>query len=127
MNSMLLLQDLIQKGESQPNLTVGILVAVVVIVLSIFLRLVFGGKKTPVSRNSVDELLALIILYPSFDICFGLYVNHWLMSLVQARVAKPTNAPATETSASQGDDGENEENKEDETSKAPRRRVKRDN
>jgi hypothetical protein len=47
------------------------------------------------------------------------------MSLVQARVEK-TNTPAAETSTNQ-DSGENEENKGEETSKAPRRRVKRDN
>lgn len=48
------------------------------------------------------------------------------MSLAQARVEK-TNTPAAETSTNQ-DSGENEENKEEEeTSKALRRRVKRDN
>ncbi|WJX47857.1 hypothetical protein P8452_34499 [Trifolium repens] len=83
------IHDLIEKGESQPNLTVGILVAVVVIVLTIFLRVVFGGKKKP------------------------------------ARVEK-TKTPAAETSTNQGS-AENEENKEEETSKGPRRRVKRDN
>ncbi|KAG4998907.1 hypothetical protein JHK87_019979 [Glycine soja] len=39
--------DVIEKGQEQPNLTVGIVVAVVVVILSIFLRLIFGGKKKP--------------------------------------------------------------------------------
>ena len=37
--------DLIEKAEKQPNLTIGILVAVVVVFVSIFFRLIFGGKK----------------------------------------------------------------------------------
>jgi len=37
--------DLIEKGEKQPNLTIGILVSVVVVIFTILLRLIFGGKK----------------------------------------------------------------------------------
>ncbi|OIW18231.1 hypothetical protein TanjilG_06315 [Lupinus angustifolius] len=40
--------DVIEKGEKQPNLTIGILVAIVVGFLSIFFRIIFGGKKKPV-------------------------------------------------------------------------------
>jgi hypothetical protein len=39
------LQDLIEKGEKQPNLTIGILVSVVVVIFSILLKVIFGGKK----------------------------------------------------------------------------------
>ncbi|XP_014505844.1 calnexin homolog isoform X2 [Vigna radiata var. radiata] len=39
--------DLIEKGEEQPNLTVGILVAILVVFVSIFFRILFGGKKKP--------------------------------------------------------------------------------
>ncbi|KAE9608619.1 hypothetical protein Lal_00020771 [Lupinus albus] len=39
--------DIIEKGEKQPNLTIGALVAVVVVFLTIFLRIIFGGKKKP--------------------------------------------------------------------------------
>ncbi|KAL2342840.1 hypothetical protein Fmac_004125 [Flemingia macrophylla] len=47
--------DVIEKLEKQPNLTVGILVAVVVIVVSIFLRIIFGGKKpTRVVKTNVE-------------------------------------------------------------------------
>lgn len=45
---MFLLQDLIEKAEKQPNLTIGIIVAIVVVVLTVLFRLVFGGKKRPV-------------------------------------------------------------------------------
>ncbi|OIW00225.1 hypothetical protein TanjilG_27476 [Lupinus angustifolius] len=39
--------DVIEKGEKQPNLTIGILVAVVVVLFSIFFRIIFGSKKKP--------------------------------------------------------------------------------
>ncbi|XP_019416743.1 PREDICTED: calnexin homolog [Lupinus angustifolius] len=39
--------DIIEKGEKQPNLTIGALVAVVVVFLTIFFRIIFGGKKKP--------------------------------------------------------------------------------
>jgi len=44
------LQEIIEKGEKQPNLTIGILASVVVVFVTIFFRLVFGGKK-PVSSE----------------------------------------------------------------------------
>ncbi|KAK6924593.1 Calreticulin/calnexin [Dillenia turbinata] len=37
--------DLIEKGEKQPNITISILVSTVLILLTVFFRLVFGGKK----------------------------------------------------------------------------------
>lgn len=37
--------DLLEKAEKQPNLTIGILVAILVIFLSVLLKLIFGGKK----------------------------------------------------------------------------------
>ncbi|KAF6170226.1 hypothetical protein GIB67_038759 [Kingdonia uniflora] len=39
------LQDVIEKGEKQPNITIGILVSVVVVILSIIYKIPFGGKK----------------------------------------------------------------------------------
>ncbi|XP_023519677.1 calnexin homolog [Cucurbita pepo subsp. pepo] len=38
--------DVIEKGEKQPNLTIGIIVSVLVVFFTILLRIVFGGKKT---------------------------------------------------------------------------------
>ena len=52
-NPLLSGQDLIEKGEKQPNLTIGILVSVVVVFLTIFFRLIFGGKKKPVSSETL--------------------------------------------------------------------------
>ena len=42
------MQDLIEKGEKQPNITIGILVSVVIVILTVLFRIVFGGKKQPV-------------------------------------------------------------------------------
>lgn len=42
------LQDLLEKAEKQANLTIGILASIVVVIISILLKLIFGGKK-PVS------------------------------------------------------------------------------
>ncbi|GLT66385.1 hypothetical protein SLA2020_387520 [Shorea laevis] len=37
--------DLIEKGETQPNLTIGVLGSVVVIIVTIVFKILFGGKK----------------------------------------------------------------------------------
>lgn len=37
--------DLIEKGETQPNLTIGIIVSILVITLTILFKILFGGKK----------------------------------------------------------------------------------
>lgn len=42
-------QDIIEMGEKQPNLTIGVLVSIVVVVLTIIFKVVFGGKKPAVS------------------------------------------------------------------------------
>lgn len=39
--------DLIEKGETQPNLTIGILVSIVVVIITVLFRILFGGKKQP--------------------------------------------------------------------------------
>ncbi|KAJ6845661.1 calnexin-like protein [Iris pallida] len=46
--------DVIEKGEKQPNLTVGILVSVVVVISTIIFRILFGGKK-PVAPVPATE------------------------------------------------------------------------
>ncbi|XP_048137199.1 calnexin homolog [Rhodamnia argentea] len=40
--------DLLEKAEKQPNITVGVLVSIVVIILSFFFKILFGGKKPAV-------------------------------------------------------------------------------
>ncbi|KAK7358731.1 hypothetical protein VNO77_00669 [Canavalia gladiata] len=47
--------ELIEKGEKQPNLTVGILVAIVAVFLTIFFRILFGGKKKPAKVEQTKE------------------------------------------------------------------------
>jgi hypothetical protein len=42
---MFFLQDLIEKGEKQPNITIGVIVSIVVVILTVFFRILFGGKK----------------------------------------------------------------------------------
>uniref|UniRef100_A0A1D1Z8L3 Calnexin 1 n=1 Tax=Anthurium amnicola TaxID=1678845 RepID=A0A1D1Z8L3_9ARAE len=44
--------DVIEKGEKQPNLTIGILVSVVVVLLTIVFKILFGGKKKPAAPAS---------------------------------------------------------------------------
>ncbi|KAF7840210.1 calnexin-like protein [Senna tora] len=39
------LQELIEKGEKQPNITIGILVSIVAVFVTIFFKILFGGKK----------------------------------------------------------------------------------
>ncbi|KAB1201697.1 hypothetical protein CJ030_MR7G000346 [Morella rubra] len=43
--------DLIEKGEKQPNLTIGVIVSVLVIILTFFFRILFGGKKPAVNAS----------------------------------------------------------------------------
>ncbi|MBA0757165.1 hypothetical protein Gotri_020277 [Gossypium trilobum] len=44
--------DLIEKAEKQPNITIGVIVSILVIILTVLFRLLFGGKKQPkVEKN----------------------------------------------------------------------------
>jgi len=45
---MFFLQDLIEKGEKQPNITICVIASIVVVILTVFFRILFGGKKTAV-------------------------------------------------------------------------------
>ncbi|KAG9150871.1 hypothetical protein Leryth_003008 [Lithospermum erythrorhizon] len=44
------IMDLIEKAETQPTLTIGVLVSLVVITITILIRLVCGGQKQPAPR-----------------------------------------------------------------------------
>ncbi|CAI0547985.1 unnamed protein product [Linum tenue] len=37
--------ELVEKAEKQPNLTIGVLVSIVVVFLTVFIKIIFGGKK----------------------------------------------------------------------------------
>ncbi|KAJ4847924.1 hypothetical protein Tsubulata_047151 [Turnera subulata] len=39
------IEDLIEKAEKQPNLTLGVLISIVVVIVSLLFRVLFGGKK----------------------------------------------------------------------------------
>ncbi|KAJ6800931.1 calnexin-like protein [Iris pallida] len=47
--------DLIEKGEKQPNLTIGILVSIAVVFSTIIFRILFGGKKHVAPAKPVPE------------------------------------------------------------------------
>jgi calnexin len=44
-------QDVIEKGEKQPNITIGILVSVVIVFVTVLFKILFGGKKPVVSYS----------------------------------------------------------------------------
>ncbi|KAF6152739.1 hypothetical protein GIB67_021399 [Kingdonia uniflora] len=46
--------DVIEKGEKQPNITIGVLVSVAVVILSIIYKILFGGKK-PIAKVVTEE------------------------------------------------------------------------
>ncbi|XP_061953086.1 calnexin homolog [Populus nigra] len=43
--------ELIEKAEKQPIITIGVLVSIVVVILTVFLKLIFGGKKAAVEKK----------------------------------------------------------------------------
>ncbi|ONK78186.1 uncharacterized protein A4U43_C02F15440 [Asparagus officinalis] len=48
-------QDLIEKGEKQATLTIGVLVSVAVVILTVFLRMLFAGKRPVASAKPTSE------------------------------------------------------------------------
>ncbi|KAJ0548210.1 putative calreticulin/calnexin, concanavalin A-like lectin/glucanase domain superfamily [Helianthus annuus] len=47
--------ELIEKAETQPNFTIGVIVSIIVVIFSILLKLLFGGKKAAPKVNVVPE------------------------------------------------------------------------
>ncbi|ONI29729.1 hypothetical protein PRUPE_1G211400 [Prunus persica] len=47
--------DLIEKGEKQPNITIGIIVSIVVVLLTVVFKILFGGKKPKVTVPETDR------------------------------------------------------------------------
>jgi calnexin len=45
------MQDVIEKGEKQPNLTIGVLVSIAVVIVTVLFKILFGGKKPAVSHS----------------------------------------------------------------------------
>ena len=54
---MLKIIDLIEQGEKKPNLTIGILLAVLLVILIAFYRVLFGSKKQPVQVVELNTQL----------------------------------------------------------------------
>ena len=48
--------DVIEKGEKQPNITIGILVSIVVVFVTVLFRILFGGKKPAAPVKPVAEV-----------------------------------------------------------------------
>ncbi|XP_054806912.1 calnexin homolog [Prosopis cineraria] len=46
--------EIIEKGEKQPNVTVGVLVAVVAVFLTVVFKILFGGKKKPAKAKKTS-------------------------------------------------------------------------
>ncbi|KAG6712283.1 hypothetical protein I3842_05G096200 [Carya illinoinensis] len=46
--------DLIEKGEKQPNMTIGVIVSVVIVILTVLFRILFGGKKPVVKASETN-------------------------------------------------------------------------
>lgn len=90
--------ELIEKAETQPNLTIGVIVSIIVVIFSIFVKILFGGKKaSPAAAAS-------------------------------APAPQRSDASAAESSNIEKSDGKEEENEnEEERAAAPRRRTRRDN
>jgi calnexin len=56
------MQDVIEKGEKQPNLTIGVLVSISVVIVTVLFKILFGGKKPAVShshKKTVDTALII--------------------------------------------------------------------
>nr|Q39994.1 RecName: Full=Calnexin homolog; Flags: Precursor [Helianthus tuberosus]CAA84491.1 calnexin [Helianthus tuberosus] len=47
--------ELIEKAETQPNITIGVIVSIIVVIFSILLKLLFGGKKAAPKVNVVPK------------------------------------------------------------------------
>lgn len=61
-----ILQDVIEKAEKKPNLTIGILISIMVVLFTLFIRILFGGKKPVVSLSA---------LYIQFLFSDHIYIN----------------------------------------------------
>jgi len=46
--------DIIEMGEKQPNITIGVIVSVAIVILTVFFRLLLGGKKPAVTVSETN-------------------------------------------------------------------------
>jgi hypothetical protein len=57
--SLFVSQELIEKGEKQPNITISIVASVVVVLVSVLFRTLFGGKKAAVCYSGSTSIALL--------------------------------------------------------------------
>nr|CAD1836693.1 unnamed protein product [Ananas comosus var. bracteatus] len=95
--------DVIEKGEKQPNLTIGILVSVVVVILTVLFRILFGGKKPAAPASSTSETKP-----------------------AAAVAAEAAEAAEADVPGSSGEKDEDEKEKEDASAPRPTRRSRRE-
>ncbi|KAI3825743.1 hypothetical protein L1987_07348 [Smallanthus sonchifolius] len=91
--------ELIEKAETQPNITIGVIVSIVVVIFSILLKLLFGGKKATKKANVAEE---------------------------KKEEGEASNAAEGDGNG-EGEGEEEEEEKNEDAAAAPRRRTRRDN
>lgn len=110
---MCVLQELIEKAEQQPNLTIGVLVAIVVVFFSLFLKLIFGGKK--VKTKFHKEFYAQWSFVDS--------EKNLINMVLQAAAPVEKKKPEVAESSKSGDEAE----KKEETAAPRKRQPRRDN
>ncbi|KVH99056.1 calnexin homolog [Cynara cardunculus var. scolymus] len=94
--------ELIEKAETQPNITIGVIISIVVVILSVLFKLLFGGKKAGKVNN---------------------------VAAAAAAAAKKEEGEGGSSTQTVGEEGEEEEEKkEEDAAAAPRKRsTRRDN
>lgn len=45
-------QDIIEKAENQANLTIGVIASILVVILTVVFKILFGGKKSTIATVS---------------------------------------------------------------------------
>ena len=126
------MQDVIEKGEKQPNLTIGIIVSVIVVFFTIFLRIIFGGKKQqPVGAKFIILTYKFGAEWRSRGFTIYVYCLCVQAKREEKSASASTSAAAAESSNDQSSSGgEKEEEKEEGVAAAPARRrsgARRDN
>ncbi|XP_064986779.1 calnexin homolog 1-like isoform X1 [Musa acuminata AAA Group] len=82
--------DAIEMGEKQPNLTIGILVSIVVVIVTVISRVLFGGEKPKVCHFGFNPSLPFVDLCAFCRLLLHLSVKLRLLELVKLKFPKAT-------------------------------------
>lgn len=94
------MQDLIDKAEKQPNITTGVIVSVVVILLTVLFKILFGGKKHTVCYYTFHIFAVLCI---SDVVVLDHYTcKLFLRCTLQVAAHEPNRGAAAETATNPG-------------------------